>query len=130
MQHNFWNLDFPGHGLSDHKSFDSPHVMSDYLFYVKTMVDVVIERTGVERVTLIGHSMGSGVGEAKRGASNASRKSREIVLAFKTYPFCYQRNHFHPLPNPFSRREPFYDSLRSSQLQRLHHVIRTLLRTW
>ena len=55
------NLDFPGHGHSDHKSFDSPHVMVDYMFYVKTMVDHIRSETGVEKVSLVGHSMGSGV---------------------------------------------------------------------
>ncbi|GMH46548.1 hypothetical protein TrRE_jg166 [Triparma retinervis] len=63
-ERNFWNLDLPGHGLSDHKSFDSPHVMVDYMFYVKEMVDHIMTKTGAKKVSLIGHSMGSGVASA------------------------------------------------------------------
>ena len=44
------------------QSFDSPHVITDYVFYVKSMVDHIMKETGVSSVSLVGHSMGSSVG--------------------------------------------------------------------
>ena len=51
-------LDFPGHGLSSHKSPDAPHILSDYVFYATELLTTTINSP----VHLIGHSMGAGVG--------------------------------------------------------------------
>ena len=77
-------LDFPGHGLSDHKSYDYSPIMNDYVYYVhelichlskvgkegitttnttaNTTTIITEESKTIEPITLIGHSMGSGVG--------------------------------------------------------------------
>mmetsp|Transcript_61515 Transcript_61515/g.181809 ORF Transcript_61515/g.181809 Transcript_61515/m.181809 type:complete len:369 (-) Transcript_61515:1559-2665(-) len=51
-------LDFPGHGLSSHKSPDGPsQVLSEYAFYIHE----VVEQVGWTDFTLVGHSMGAAV---------------------------------------------------------------------
>mmetsp|Transcript_9002 Transcript_9002/g.13847 ORF Transcript_9002/g.13847 Transcript_9002/m.13847 type:complete len:332 (-) Transcript_9002:151-1146(-) len=51
-------LDFPGHGKSSHKSADSFQLLADYAFYVSEYVSSL----EWESFTLVGHSMGAGVG--------------------------------------------------------------------
>lgn len=57
-------LDFPGHGLSSHKSSDGPtQLLAEYAFYVaETMQELNWwEDNNDNPITLIGHSMGAGV---------------------------------------------------------------------
>jgi len=54
-------LDFPGHGMSDHKSNDAhPQLLAEYAYYVAEATKQIIPNTN-EKFTLIGHSMGAGV---------------------------------------------------------------------
>lgn len=54
-------LDFPGHGLSSHKSLDGPPTLfADAIFYVNEAVNQ-LKWDKSEPFTLIGHSMGSAV---------------------------------------------------------------------
>mmetsp|Transcript_25293 Transcript_25293/g.30596 ORF Transcript_25293/g.30596 Transcript_25293/m.30596 type:complete len:331 (-) Transcript_25293:100-1092(-) len=51
-------LDFPGHGLSSHKSPDAPpQLLAEYVFYVMETAS----RHHWDKFTVIGHSMGAGV---------------------------------------------------------------------
>lgn len=51
-------LDFPGHGLSGHKSADGPTMlMAEYCFYVNE----ALQQMQWDEYTLVGHSMGAGV---------------------------------------------------------------------
>eukprot|EP00816_Leptocylindrus_hargravesii_P002497 CAMPEP_0196805430 /NCGR_PEP_ID=MMETSP1362-20130617/5182_1 /TAXON_ID=163516 /ORGANISM="Leptocylindrus danicus, Strain CCMP1856" /LENGTH=331 /DNA_ID=CAMNT_0042178333 /DNA_START=23 /DNA_END=1018 /DNA_ORIENTATION=+ len=51
-------LDFPGHGLSGHKSADGPTMLlAEYCFYVNE----ALEQMQWDEYTLVGHSMGAGV---------------------------------------------------------------------
>lgn len=59
-------IDFVGHGLSSHKSKDSPMILSDYVYYVKEIADSLLPADA--NFTLVGHSMGSGVGCMFAGA--------------------------------------------------------------
>lgn len=54
-------LDFPGHGLSDHKSNDAhPQLLAEYAYYIAEATKQIIPNPN-EKFTLIGHSMGAGV---------------------------------------------------------------------
>jgi pimeloyl-ACP methyl ester carboxylesterase len=56
-------LDFPGHGLSSHKSIDGPPLMlSESAFYVAEAVRRLKWDSESTPFTLIGHSMGAAVG--------------------------------------------------------------------
>eukprot|EP00567_Pseudictyota_dubia_P015631 CAMPEP_0197452306 /NCGR_PEP_ID=MMETSP1175-20131217/31762_1 /TAXON_ID=1003142 /ORGANISM="Triceratium dubium, Strain CCMP147" /LENGTH=347 /DNA_ID=CAMNT_0042985283 /DNA_START=69 /DNA_END=1112 /DNA_ORIENTATION=- len=51
-------LDFPGHGLSSHKSPDGPsQLLAEYAFYTHE----VVQQMGWTNFTIVGHSMGAGV---------------------------------------------------------------------
>jgi pimeloyl-ACP methyl ester carboxylesterase len=63
-------LDFPGHGLSGHKSADGPpQLLAEYAYYVAECLEALKWGSvggagggnGGEKVTIIGHSMGGGV---------------------------------------------------------------------
>ncbi|KAL7464261.1 hypothetical protein ACHAXS_004600 [Conticribra weissflogii] len=59
-------LDFPGHGLSDHKSADGPpQLLAEYAHYVAEFFDATGWGSAAdgqsEKVVLVGHSMGAGV---------------------------------------------------------------------
>jgi len=51
-------LDFPGHGLSSHKSADNPTaLLAEYCYYVSEAA----EQLQWDKFSLVGHSMGAGV---------------------------------------------------------------------
>eukprot|EP00588_Corethron_pennatum_P013684 CAMPEP_0194269534 /NCGR_PEP_ID=MMETSP0169-20130528/3670_1 /TAXON_ID=218684 /ORGANISM="Corethron pennatum, Strain L29A3" /LENGTH=276 /DNA_ID=CAMNT_0039011213 /DNA_START=237 /DNA_END=1064 /DNA_ORIENTATION=- len=59
-------FDFPGHGLSSHKSADNVQVLSDYAYYVMEALSWLGwykpgEKNDSKQITVIGHSMGAGV---------------------------------------------------------------------
>lgn len=61
-------LDFPGHGLSQHKSADGPpQLLAEYAYYVAECLEAVewgsvgAGGEGSDKITLVGHSMGGGV---------------------------------------------------------------------
>lgn len=61
-------MDFPGHGLSGHKSADGPpQLLAEYSYYVAECLEalhwgsVSAGAEGNEKITIIGHSMGGGV---------------------------------------------------------------------
>eukprot|EP00804_Cyclotella_cryptica_P023915 CCRYP_010048-RA/>CCRYP_010048-RA protein AED:0.09 eAED:0.09 QI:378/1/1/1/0.5/0.66/3/50/345 len=67
-------LDFPGHGLSGHKSPDGPpQLLAEYVYYVAECVEALKWGSGgssaasgegdqqSDKITVIGHSMGAGV---------------------------------------------------------------------
>ena len=57
-------LDFPGHGLSSHKSVDGPPMMlAESAYYVAEAVQQLkwIDGTNRSKITMVGHSMGAGV---------------------------------------------------------------------
>ncbi|XP_023930155.1 serine hydrolase-like protein [Lingula anatina] len=51
-------LDFPGHGRSSHRPPGLPNQFVEYLFDIKRVVDVLKWK----RFSIIGHSMGGGIG--------------------------------------------------------------------
>lgn len=55
---HFVCIDFPGHGRSSHRPPGSAYNFTDYLFDIKR----VIEALNWQRFSIIGHSMGGGVG--------------------------------------------------------------------
>ena len=62
-------LDFPGHGLSGHKSADGPpQLLAEYAYYVAECVEALrwgsigaVKGGENDKITVIGHSMGGGV---------------------------------------------------------------------
>ncbi len=52
------SIDFPGHGLSEHRSSDAAYHHTDYIMDIAAL----IETQGWENVILVGHSMGGIVG--------------------------------------------------------------------
>lgn len=56
-------LDFPGHGLSGHKSVDGPpQLLAEYAYYVAELVEALKWGGDKEnKIILIGHSMGSAI---------------------------------------------------------------------
>jgi len=57
---DFVALDFVGHGMSSHKSFDGPSaIMADLVYYVHEAIHQL--KWENEKITLLGHSMGAGV---------------------------------------------------------------------
>lgn len=61
-------LDLPGHGMSSHKSLDAPPmVAAEYIYYVSEAIHALKEQQDdadgdeEEKVTLVGHSMGTGI---------------------------------------------------------------------
>ena len=76
-------LDFPGHGLSSHKSPDGPtSLLAEYCFYVCE----AIEQMQWDRYTLVGHSMGAGVSVIM--ASAFPERIESLVLLEGIGPLC------------------------------------------
>jgi len=57
-------LDFPGHGLSSHRSIDATYNICDYPYYVLEAAN----HLGWEKFSLVGHSMGAVVSSMVAGA--------------------------------------------------------------
>ena len=56
--YTWYSVDFPGHGLSDHRGTDAAYHHTDYILDIAAL----IETQGWENVILVGHSMGGIVG--------------------------------------------------------------------
>jgi pimeloyl-ACP methyl ester carboxylesterase len=76
--HDIVALDFPGHGLSSHKSADAPpQLLAEYAFYVAEAVHCL--EWSQSSLIVVGHSMGAGVGVAY-AASFPERVSSLVLL--------------------------------------------------
>jgi len=121
------SIDFIGHGLSDHKSIDSISVLSDYCFYVRE----ALERLAFDpsSTSIIGHSMGSGVGVMFSAAF--PELTRRIVLIEGIGPLYRDASsaHLHLRANIEKRRK--YSSIltKRKNYSSLEEAVATRLRT-
>ena len=92
------SLDFPGHGLSPHRSRDAHYHFIDWAYDIC----LLIESQGWEAVTLVGHSMGGMVGNVVASAMPAVIKQLVLIdsMGFIT-------------AEPKSANEQFRNALRS-----------------
>ena len=80
-------LDFPGHGLSSHKSADGPtSLLSEYCFYVNE----AINQMEWDKYTLVGHSMGAGISVIMAAAF--PERIESLVLLEGVGPLCRDPN--------------------------------------
>ena len=56
-QHRVISIDLPGHGFSQHRPVGSAYHFSDLIIDIIEVIDVLC----LEKVSLLGHSMGAGV---------------------------------------------------------------------
>jgi pimeloyl-ACP methyl ester carboxylesterase len=57
------SIDFPGHGMSTHRSPDAVYHFTDYVYYALA----VARKLGWKRFSILGHSLGAAIGIALAG---------------------------------------------------------------